>query len=103
MYHSVAEKTDGTMYMNIEANASLQCHHNGHNGVSNQRHLDCLLNRLLRRKSKKASKLYVTGICVRGFHSQRASNAEIFPFDDVIMYCSNNLVDIIKVSGLLQK
>ena len=60
----------------------LQWRHNGHDGVSNHRRLNCLLNRLYRRKSKKTSKLCVTGICegnspVTGeFNSQRASNAE---------------------------
>ena len=48
-----------------------------------------------RRRSKKTSKLRVTGLCGRnspltgGFPAQRASNAEIFPFDDVIMYDIN--------------
>ena len=43
---------------------------------------DCLLNRLFGRRSKKTSKLRVTGLCegnslVTGeFHAQRASNAE---------------------------
>ena len=70
---------------------ALQWHHNELDGVSNHRHLDCLLNRLFRRRSKKASKLRVTGICegnppVTGrFPSQKVSNAEMFPFDDVIM------------------
>ena len=53
--------------------------------------LDCLLNRLFRRRSKKTSKPHVTGLCkgnppvTGGFPSQRASNAEMFPFDGVIM------------------
>ena len=44
-----------------------------------------------RRTSKKVSKLRVTGLCegnlpVTGeFPTQRASNAEMFPFDDIIM------------------
>ena len=44
--------------------------------------IDCLLNRLFRRRSKKASKLRVTGICagkspVTGeFPAHMASNAE---------------------------
>ena len=52
---------------------------------------DCLLNRLFRRRSKKTSKPRVTGLCegnspVTGESpSQRASNAEMFPLDDVIM------------------
>ena len=55
----------------------LQWCHNGCDGVSNHLRLDCLLNR-----SKKTSKLHVTGLCegnspVTGeYPSQRASNAE---------------------------
>ena len=51
-------------------------------GVSNHRRLDCLLSRLFRRRSKKKSKLRVSGLCegnspVTGeFPTQRASNAE---------------------------
>ena len=40
----------------------LQCSHNRHDGFSNQPH-DCLLNRLFRCRSKKTSKLRVTGLC----------------------------------------
>ena len=60
-------------------------------GVSNHQPHNCLLSRLLRHRSKKASKLRVTGLCegnspVAGeFPAQRASNAEKFPFDDVTM------------------
>ena len=55
---------------------------NEHDGHSNHRRLDCLLNRLFRRRSKKTSQLRVTGLCegnspVTGeFPAQRASNAE---------------------------
>ena len=61
---------------------ALQWRHNERDGVSNHRHLDCLLNRLFWRRLKKTSKLRVTGLCegnspVTGeFPSQRASNAE---------------------------
>ena len=61
---------------------SLRWHHNERDGVSNHQPHDCLLNRLFRRRSKKASKLRVTGLCegnspVTGeFPAQRASNAE---------------------------
>ena len=50
--------------------------------VSNQRCLDCLLHRLFRLRSKKTSKLRVTGLCEEnpsvpgGFPSQKASNTE---------------------------
>ena len=61
---------------------SLQWHHNGHDGISNHQPYDRLLNCSFRRRSKKISKLRVTGLCVGNstgtgeFHAQRASNAE---------------------------
>ena len=54
----------------------------GCDGVSNHQPHHCLLNRLFRRRSKKASKLRVTGLFVGNspvtseFPAQRASNAE---------------------------
>ena len=42
--------------------AILQWRHDGHDGFSNHQPHDCLLNLLSRRKSKKTSKLRVTGI-----------------------------------------
>ena len=42
---------------------SLQWRHNERDGVSNHKPYDCLLNRLFRRRSKKTSKLRVTGLC----------------------------------------
>ena len=62
--------------------SSLQWRHNGRNSVSNHQPHDCLLNRLFRRRSKKTSKLRLTGLCagnspVTGeFPTQMASNAE---------------------------
>ena len=41
----------------------LQWHHNGREGVSNHQPHGCLLNRISRRRSKKKSKLRVTGLC----------------------------------------
>ena len=61
---------------------TIQWRHNGHDGVSNHQRLDCLLNLLFRRRSKKTSELRVTCLCegnspVTGeFPAQRASNAE---------------------------
>ena len=51
------------------------------NGISNQRCIDCLPNRLFRCKSKKTPKLRTTGLCevTSEFPAQRASNAENFP------------------------
>ena len=61
---------------------TLQWCHNERNGILNHQHLDCLLNRLFRCRSKKTSKLCVTGLCkghppvTSGFPSQRANDAE---------------------------
>ena len=74
---------------------SWQLLYNEHDGVSKHRHLDCLLNRLSRCRSKKISKLCVTGYCegnppvTARFPSQRVSNVEKFPFEDVIMIGSH--------------
>ena len=65
--------------------------HNGRDGVLNYQLHDCLLNLLFRRRSKKTSKLRVTGLCAGNspvtseFPAQIDSNAEMSPFDDVIM------------------
>ena len=42
---------------------ALQWRHNGRDSVSNHQPHDCLLNRVFRRRSKKTSKLRVTGFC----------------------------------------
>ena len=60
----------------------LRWRHNDHAGVSNHQPPGCLLNRLFRRKSKKTSKLRVTGLCAGNspgtgeFSAQMASYAE---------------------------
>ena len=60
---------------------ALQWRHDGRYSVSNHQPHDCLLNRLFRRRSKKTSKLCVTGLCVGNspgtgeFPAQMASNA----------------------------
>ena len=65
-----------------EMTMSLQWRHNGRDGVSNYQPHHCLLNRLFRHRSKKTSKLQVTGLCegkspaTGEFPSQRANNAE---------------------------
>ena len=70
----------GANDLKLFAGGALQWHHN--DGVSYHQPHDCLLNRLFKRRSKKISKLHVTGLCagnspVTGeFPAQRASNAE---------------------------
>ena len=61
----------------------IQWRHNGCDSVSDHQRHDCLPNRLFRCRSKKISKLRVTGLCAGNspltgeFPAQRASNAEI--------------------------
>ena len=61
---------------------TLQWRHNRRDSVSNHQLHHCLLNRLFRRRSKKTSKLCVTGLCVGNspvtgeFPAQMASNGE---------------------------
>ena len=70
---------------------SLHWRHNEHASVSNHQPDDCLLNHLFRRRSKKTSKLRVTGLCagnspgpVNSPHKGPVSR-KMFPFDYVIM------------------
>ena len=71
--------------------------HNDHDSVSNHQPHECLLNRLFRRRSKKTSKLRVTGLCVGNSPGPVNSphkgpvTRKMFPFDDVIMVCVSNL------------
>ena len=60
----------------------IKLRHNGRDGVSNHQPHECLLNCLFRGRSKKTSKLRVTGFCAGNspmtgeFPAQMASNAE---------------------------
>ena len=78
---------------------SLQWRHNGLGSVSNHQPHDCLLNRWLRRRSKKTSKLRVTVLSAGNspgeFPAQMASNAEnvsIWWRHHVITYIHRNFV-----------
>ena len=71
----------------------LQWRHNERDGVSNHQPYHCLHNRLFRRRSKKTSKLLVTGLCVWWIHWWPVNSPhkwpvtrKMFPFDDVIMW-----------------
>ena len=88
---------------------TLQWCHNEHSGISNHQHLDCLLNRFFRCRSKKTSKLRVTGPCegnslVTGqFMAQGASNTE----NVSIWWCRHDHWDCwwpgtIKCSGIIR-
>ena len=69
----------------------LHWRHNDHDGISNHQPYGCLLNCLFGRRSKKTSKLRVTGLCawnspgpVNSPHKWPVTR-KMFPFDDVIM------------------
>ena len=71
---------------------SLLWRHNGRDSILNHQLHDCLLNRLFSRRSKKTSKLRVTGLCagnspapVNSPHKWPVTR-KMFPFDDVIMF-----------------
>ena len=66
----------------FETCISLQWRHNGRDYVPNHQPHDCFPNRLLSCRSKKTSKLRVTGLCA-------GNSPWTFPFDDVIMYTGN--------------
>ena len=78
--------------------------HNGRDGVSNHQPHDCLLKRSSRRRSKKTSKLRVTGLCagnslVSGeFPAQRPVTRKMFLSDVVIM--SQAAIFYFKVVGV---
>ena len=84
MYLGILFKVSGAEVGMFQGDPSLllQWRHNGRDGVSNHQPRDCLLNRLFRRRSKKTSKLRVTGLCAGNspgtgeFPAQMASNAE---------------------------
>ena len=78
----VNEAFGSTESYDITTCKPLQWRHNEHNGVSNHQPHDCLLKRWFRLRSKKTSKLRVTGLCEGNspatgeFPAQMASNAE---------------------------
>ena len=79
---------------------TLHWRHNDHGGVSNHQPHDCLLNRLFRRRSKKAPNLHVTDLCVGNSSGPVISphkgpvTRKMFPFDDVIMIHHVNINSI---------
>ena len=81
----------------IEWLFSLHWRHNDHDGVSNHQPHGCLLNRLFRRRSKKTSKLRVTGFCVGNLPGPVNSphkgpvTRKMLPFDDVIILTISEL------------
>ena len=81
-----------THSVSLSVGNPLLWHHNEHDSVSNHQPRGCLLDRLFRRRSKKTSKLRVTGLCVGNSPGPVNSphkgpvTRKMFPFDDVIMH-----------------
>ena len=71
-----------SVFRELYMTTTLLWRHNEWDSVSNHQPHDCLLNCLFGRRSKKTSKLRVTGLCAGNspetgeFPAQRASNAE---------------------------
>ena len=82
--------------------SSLQWRHNGRDSVSNHQPYDYLLNRLFRHRSKKTSKLRVTGLCagnsprIGEFPAQMASYAE-----NVSIWWRHNVLGHLRVQRLV--
>ena len=102
------------LYGTFSTLVPLRWRHNGGDSVSNHQPQDCLLNRLFRRRSKKTSKLRVTGPCagrgpVNSTHKWPVTR-KMFPFNDVIMASAiniltcgdNTIVSVYLVSEMLQ-
>ena len=95
-FHSVENNT-----WSVGPGYTLPWRHNDHDGVSNHQPHGCLLNRLFRCRSKKTSKLRVTGLCVGNSPGpvnsphKRLVTRKMFPFDDVIMIRYLNLITIV--------
>ena len=74
--------TEPTLTSHWRGSVAWRWRHNGHGGVSNHQPHHCLLSRLFGCRSKKTSKLLVTGLCAGNspgtgeLPAQMASNAE---------------------------
>ena len=79
----------------------LRWRHNGCDSVSNHQLHHCLLNRLFRRRSKKASKLRVTGLCAGNspgtgeFPAQMASYAK-----NVSIWWRHHATSLFQICGM---
>ena len=78
----ISDISIGHLGANTDSLLIVSISHYGRDSVSNHQPHECLLNRLFRRRSKKISKLRVTGLCagnspgIGEFPAQMASKAE---------------------------
>ena len=90
-------------YRHHPGHQSLQWSHNECDGASNHRLLDGLLNRLLKFKSKKTSKLRVTGFVKMNSPHKGPVTREMFPFDDAIMTMSASWLPLHHASPITEE
>ena len=82
VYSTVYSGADQRKHQSYKSILPFLWRHNGRDCISNHQSYDCLLNHSFRRRSKKTSKLRVTGLYMGNspvtgeFPAQRASNAE---------------------------
>ena len=78
-----------SFHLQLHQHFSLRWCHNGHDGVSNHQPQHCLPNRLCGCRSKKTSKLRVTGLWAENSLDPPLKwpvTRKMFPFDDVVMH-----------------
>ena len=81
-FHGILPTLNKRWGLNKISDLSLRWRYNGHGGVSNHQPHHCLLNRVFGCRSKKTTKLRVTGLCAGNspgtgeFPAQIASSAE---------------------------
>ena len=86
---------------------SLQWRHNGRDSISNHQPHDCLPNRLFRHRSKKTSKLSVTGLCAGNspetgeFPAQMVSNQKLGKCFH-LMTSSCDCMDLYSLFGIMK-
>ena len=76
--------------------SSLQWRHNGCDGISNHQPDDYLLNCVFRRRSKKTSKLRLTGFWSVNPPHKKLVMQKMFPFNDVNMFNSDTICSRMK-------
>ena len=92
-HHEACYKAVGWEHTKEQICNPLLWRHNDHDSVLNHQPHGCLISRLFRHRSKKTSKLRVTGLCVGNSPGPVNSphkgpvTRKMFPFDDVIMQC----------------
>ena len=85
---------------------ALQWRHNEREGVSDYKPRYCLLNRVIRRRSKKTPNHRFTGLCARNspvtgeFRAQKTSNAENVPIWWCILWQISQVGDTLSMRSL---